>query len=97
VREIPVLSLAEAVRKMTSLAAEKFRIPARGLVTPGKVADIVAFEADTVRDVGDYRDPVHPPKGIRWVMQAGQMVVENGQFLGRRAGTRLTPHDTIRF
>jgi dihydroorotase/N-acyl-D-amino-acid deacylase len=97
VREIPVLSLAEAVRKMTSLAAEKFRIPARGLVTPGKVADIVAFEADTIRDVGDYRDPVHPPKGIRWVMQAGQMVVENGQFLGRRAGTRLTPHDTIRF
>jgi dihydroorotase/N-acyl-D-amino-acid deacylase len=96
VREIPVLSLAEAVRKMTSLPAEKFGIPARGLVTPGMVADIVAFEADTIHDVGDYRDPVHPPEGIRWVMQAGQVVAENGQFLGRRAGTRLTPHETIR-
>jgi hypothetical protein len=39
---------------------------------------------------------VHPPEGIRWVMQAGRVVVESGRFLGRRAGTRLTPHDTIR-
>jgi N-acyl-D-aspartate/D-glutamate deacylase len=56
----------------------------------------VAFQADTIRDVGDYRDPVHPPEGIRWVMQAGQVVVESGRFLGKRAGTRLTPPDTIR-
>jgi N-acyl-D-aspartate/D-glutamate deacylase len=81
---------------MTSPPAETFRIPARGLLTPGKVAAVVAFQADTIRDVGDYRDPVHPPEGIRWVMQAGQVVVESGRFLGKRAGTRLTPPDTIR-
>jgi N-acyl-D-aspartate/D-glutamate deacylase len=57
---------------------------------------MVAFEAAAIRDVGDYRDPVHPPEGIRWVMQAGQVVVESGRFVGRRAGTRLTPPDMIR-
>jgi N-acyl-D-amino-acid deacylase len=91
VRERGVLELPEAIRRMTSLPAETFRIPDRGLIAPGMVADLVAFDADTVVDVGDYQDPVRAPAGIPWVCLAGRTVVEEGGFLGSRAGTRLTP------
>jgi len=89
-RERAVLALPEAIRRMTSLAAEGFRIPDRGLVAPGLVADLVAFDSATVTDIGDYRDPVHPPVGIAWVAQAGRTVVEDGRYVGGRSGARLT-------
>lgn len=91
VREAPVFSLEEAVRRMTSLPARVFRIPGRGVIEPGKVADLVAFDAREVRDVGDYRDPVHTPEGIRWVLQAGQVVVDGQRYIGNRKGQRLQP------
>ncbi|GAA2793907.1 D-aminoacylase [Saccharopolyspora taberi] len=90
-RDRGVLSLPEAVRRMTSLPAQSFRIPQRGLVAPGYVADLVAFDATTVTDVGDYHDPVHQPTGIPWVAQAGHTVVDQGEYLGTRRGQRLTP------
>ena len=90
-RENGVFSLPEAVRRMTSLPAESFRIPERGLVAPGYVADLVAFDATTVTDVGDYHDPAHQPDGIPWVAQAGHTVVDQGQYVGTRLGRRLTP------
>ena len=76
---------------MTALPAETFRIPDRGLVAPGCVADLVAFDPATVADVGDYQDPMRPPAGIPWVCLGGRTVVEAGRFLGERAGTRLRP------
>nr|WP_246458089.1 amidohydrolase family protein [Saccharopolyspora gloriosae] len=90
-RDLGLLSLPEAVRKMTSLPARAFRIPNRGLVAPGQVADLVAFDSATVRDVGGYRDPVHPPAGIRRVWLGGRLVVDRGRYLGGRNGRRLTP------
>jgi N-acyl-D-amino-acid deacylase len=90
-RDHGVLELADAVRRMTSLPAQQFRIPQRGLVTPGHVADLVAFDPAAITDVGDYRDPVHPPRGIPWVWQAGHTIVDNGSYLGGRHGRRLTP------
>ncbi|SFS81615.1 N-acyl-D-amino-acid deacylase family protein [Saccharopolyspora flava] len=90
-RDRAVLDLPEAVRRMTSLPAETFRIPDRGVIAPGHIADLVAFDPDTVRDVGDYQDPMRPPTGIPWVCLAGRTVVEDGHYLGIRAGQRLTP------
>ncbi|MDT7590065.1 MAG: dihydroorotase, partial [Pseudonocardiales bacterium] len=91
VRANEVLPLGEAVRRMTSLPARVFRIPERGLVRPGYVADLVAFHPETVDHPCDYRDPVHPPVGIAWVMQAGRPVVDRTNYLGPRRGRRLTP------
>ncbi|WP_037064089.1 N-acyl-D-amino-acid deacylase family protein [Pseudonocardia acaciae] len=93
VRAQEVLPLGEAVRRMTSLPARVFRIPERGLVRPGQVADLVAFDPQTVDHPCDYRDPVHPPLGIGWVMQAGERVVDGTTYLGPRRGRRLTPAD----
>lgn len=86
-----VLSLPDAVRKMTSLPASIFGIADRGTLAAGQVADIVCFDADTVADRATYADPVRRPTGIVRVYQAGQVVVEDGQWQGKRLGTRLTP------
>ncbi|GAA4833550.1 amidohydrolase family protein [Saccharopolyspora rosea] len=90
-RERGTLTLPEAVHRMTDLPARTFRIPERGRIAPGLIADLVAFDPDTVTDVGDYHDPLRPPRGIPWVCQAGHTVVADGTYLGTRRGTRLTP------
>jgi N-acyl-D-aspartate/D-glutamate deacylase len=91
VRERQVLPLGEAVRRMTSMPAEIFRIPERGWVRPGHVADLVAFDPEQVTDHCDYLEPAQDPTGVAWVMMAGRRVVESGRFLGSRQGCRLTP------
>ncbi|MEV7866886.1 D-aminoacylase [Streptomyces sp. NPDC088124] len=91
VRERGVLDLATAVHKMTGLTAEVFGVPDRGRLTPGLVADLVAFDPSTVGETGTYADPRRVPAGIRWVMQAGHVVVRDGRWLGARRGGRLTP------
>jgi len=91
VRELGVFPLEEAVRRMTSLPAAAFRLRGRGRVAPGLAADLVAFDADAVRDVATYDDPARGPEGIAWVMVNGEMVVEGGVYAGRRAGHRLHP------
>ncbi|HTX56431.1 MAG TPA: D-aminoacylase [Candidatus Acidoferrales bacterium] len=91
VRERGILSLEEAIHKMTALAAQIFRIPDRGRIAPGFVADLVAFDAARICDDLDYNDPVRYPTGIHWVMQRGEIAVENGAYLGIRRGTRLRP------
>ncbi|MGI9093278.1 MAG: N-acyl-D-amino-acid deacylase family protein [Mycobacteriales bacterium] len=91
VRDRGLLGLGEAVAKMTSLPAQTFGLRRRGRVDPGFIADLVAFDPDTVSDVGSYADPVHSPTGISWVMQAGHVVVRDGEWSGLRLGARLTP------
>ncbi|MQA01420.1 MAG: amidohydrolase family protein [Streptosporangiales bacterium] len=90
VRERQLLDLSVAVHKMTALPAATFGLADRGSIRPGMVADLVAFDPAEVRDVGDYRDPVHAPTGISWVMQAGKFVVSAGRWHGERQGQRLT-------
>lgn len=91
VRDRKVLPLGEAVRRATATPAETFRIPERGYVRTGCIADLVAFDSELVTDHGDYLNPVQTPTGIAWVMMAGTKVAENGHYLGPRSGTRLTP------
>lgn len=90
-RELGVVSLPEAVHKMTGLPAQIFGLDEIGSIAPGKRADLVAFDATKVADDLDYRDPIRPPKGIAWVTQSGVNVVENGSYLGKRRGRRFRP------
>ncbi|WP_448615083.1 N-acyl-D-amino-acid deacylase family protein [Modestobacter sp. URMC 112] len=91
VRETGVLSLEEAIRKMTSLPAARFGLAGRGEVRPGAVADLVVLDPRTVDDEADYDDPVRPATGILDVLIGGRLVVDRGTYVGVRAGARLVP------
>ncbi len=91
VREQGVLTLEEAIRRMTGLPAEQFAIPDRGVIRPGATADLVALAPDRIADRGGYRDPLTPPEGIGWVMLGGAVVVADGHYGGGRHGRRLLP------
>jgi N-acyl-D-amino-acid deacylase len=91
VRERGLLSLPEAVARMTSLPADGFGLADRGRIVPGKVADLVLLDADTIAEGGDYREPVRSPVGIGTVIQGGRLVVQEARWLGVRRGRRLTP------
>ncbi|MFT3826319.1 MAG: D-aminoacylase [Chitinophagaceae bacterium] len=89
VRELHVLSLEEAVRRMTSLPAQKFQLKDRGLLREGMAADIVIFDANTVSDQSTYDKPHQYSTGFRFVLVNGQLVVENDKHTGVRSGTPL--------
>ncbi len=91
VRERGVLPLAGAIRRMTSLAADTFGLVGRGRIAEGCAADLVVFDPRTIGDDLDYQDPVRPPHGIRFVVQSGTIVCEDGGYRGGRFGSRLTP------
>ncbi|MBA2301903.1 MAG: D-aminoacylase [Acidobacteria bacterium] len=90
VRVRKVLSLAEAVRKMTSLPAQHFRFPDRGLIRPGQAADLVLFDPATVGDTATFEKPHAYPNGIPYVIVNGVVVVRNGQHTGAKPGVVLT-------
>lgn len=89
VRELKVLRLEDAIRKMTSLPATTFRFEGRGLLRPGNWADIVIFDPTTVRDVPTYRDPHHYSAGFRHVLVNGVPVIQDDEFTGERPGKVL--------
>lgn len=89
VREDKTLRLEEAIRRMTSLPAQKFQLRNRGLLMPGYAADIVVFDADTVQDLSTYEQPHAYSKGFSYVMVNGQLVVENSKHLGVRSGKAI--------
>ncbi|MFW3172654.1 N-acyl-D-amino-acid deacylase family protein [Geodermatophilus sp. CPCC 206100] len=91
VRETGLLSLEEAVRKMTSLPARRFGLADRGEVRAGAVADLVVLDPATVQDEADYADPVRPASGVLDVLVGGTVVVDRGSYVGTRAGRRLAP------
>lgn len=93
-KDLGVLTQTDAVRRMTSLPAEAFGLGDRGLVAAGRAADLVAFDAVSVRDRATYEDSTRPPTGIAWVMVNGEVVVRDGHYLGHRAGRRLRPDRT---
>ena len=86
VRELKVLPLEEAVRRMTSLPAETFHLGDRGLIREGFCADIVVFDPATVRDAATFKDPHHYATGFRWVLVNGVVTVERDRHTGARAG-----------
>ena len=86
VRELKLITLEEAVRKMTSLPASRMRLRDRGLLRPGMAADIVAFDPDTVRERSTYADPNHYSQGFEYVAVNGQLVVDGGKITDARPG-----------
>jgi N-acyl-D-amino-acid deacylase len=89
VREEKVLSLEEAIRRMTSLPALKFQLKDRGLLREGYAADIVIFDEKEVKDVSSFEKPHAYSKGFHYVIVNGVLTVENEIHLGVRAGQAL--------
>ena len=89
VREEGVLSLEEAVRKMTSLPADRFQLKDRGRLVEGAFADIVVFDPGTIADVATYEEPRQYPAGIAYVMVNGRVAAEHGTQTERTAGRLL--------
>lgn len=89
VREEKVISLEEAIRRMTSLPAQKFHLSDRGLLRDGFAADIVVFDAATVKDLSTYDQPHQYSTGFDYVLVNGVVTVDAGKHNGSRAGTVL--------
>jgi N-acyl-D-amino-acid deacylase len=89
VREEKILSLEEAVRRMTSLPAQKFQLKDRGLLREGYAADIVIFDEKEVKDVSTFGKPHAYSKGFHFVIVNGVLTVDNEKHLGVRAGVAL--------
>ena len=89
VRDEGVLSLEEAIRKMTSLPAQAFRVKRKGLLMEGFDADIVIFNPKTIIDKSTYEDPQQKPEGISYVLVNGEIAVENSKVIGANSGKVL--------
>jgi len=85
-REEKVLTLEDAVRKMTSMPAAVLGLKDRGLLREGYWADIVVFDPDTVADMATYENPKQYPKGIDYVLVNGAIVIDKGHHTGARPG-----------
>jgi N-acyl-D-aspartate/D-glutamate deacylase len=90
VREEQVLTLPEAIRRMTSAAAAQFRIADRGTIARGLYADLVVFDPATVGDLATYEQPHQYPTGLTHVVVNGVPVVLDGTVTDARPGRMLT-------
>ncbi len=88
-RELGLMSLEDAVRKMSGLSAGRFGLTDRGTVRAGAFADLVVFDAETVGDRATFEDPVQPAAGIDWVVANGTVIWHDGAPSGERAGRVL--------
>jgi dihydroorotase/N-acyl-D-amino-acid deacylase len=89
VRDEHLFSLEEAVRKMTSQAADRTHLDDRGVLRPGMKADIVVFDADKIRDVATYEDPHHFSEGVIDVVVNGIPVLTDGEMTDALPGRAL--------
>jgi N-acyl-D-amino-acid deacylase len=89
VREEGLVSLEEAVRRMTSLPAQRFQLKDRGMLREGFAADLVVFDPATVADRATYDKPHQFAVGIETVVVNGRLVVDGGRHTGTRSGTPL--------
>ncbi len=95
VREKGVLTLPDAVRKMTSLPAQIIGLADRGVLRPGMAADIVVFDARTVKDRATFEDPAQYPVGIPYVIVNGVVVIDQGEHTGAKPGRVLKGHSNM--
>src|SRR5215472_9887164 len=88
-RDEKLITLAEAVRKMTGMPAQRFRLPQRGLIREGYAADLVLFDPDKVIDTATFEDPVRPAQGNVSVWVNGTRSYSSEGATGNRAGRFL--------
>lgn len=89
VRDEKVIGLEEAIRRMSSLAAQKFGLTDRGLLKEGMAADIVIFDEKTVTDLATFDKPHAYSRGFKYVLVNGIITVEDEKHTGARGGTVL--------
>ncbi len=89
VRDLKTISPQEAIQKITSGPAKKLKLYGRGAIRKENYADLVVFDPQKIKDRATYRNPYQYPQGIEWVIINGQIVIENGNFTGVRAGRIL--------
>jgi len=86
VREKKVLTLPDAIRKMTSWPATRMRLASRGLIKEGCWADVVIFDYDKIKDESTYEYPYRTPTGIDYVLVNGQVVIDHAKHTGAKPG-----------
>ena len=86
VRELGVISLEEAIRKSTSLAAESIGVEDRGTLAQGLYADIVVFDPETIIDHATYEEPHQHSTGVEYVLVNGEIVLDEGEITDARPG-----------
>jgi N-acyl-D-aspartate/D-glutamate deacylase len=89
VKKRNVLTLEEAVRKMTSWPATRYRLPGRGVIKEGHWADVTIFDLATLEDRATYEQPTLYPTGIEWVLVNGVVTIDRGKHTGAKAGRVL--------
>ena len=77
---------------MTSLPAESLHLSDRGVLRPGKAADVVVFNPQTICERSSYEDPCQYPEGIPYVLVNGRPVLAGGRSTGERPGYLLQHH-----
>jgi N-acyl-D-amino-acid deacylase len=92
VRDEHLLSMEEAIRKMTSRSAARVHLFDRGILRPGMMADITIFDPATIRDVSTFEDPKHSATGVLHVFVNGRRVVADGRITTERPGRPLRSH-----
>jgi dihydroorotase/N-acyl-D-amino-acid deacylase len=88
-REAKILTLEEAVRKMSSLAASRVGLTDRGLIRPGFYADLAIFDPDRILDRADFRVPAQFAVGMKYVLVNGALELADGKPTGQRGGRAL--------
>jgi N-acyl-D-aspartate/D-glutamate deacylase len=89
VRERGVLTLEQAVHKMTGLTAAWHHQSERGLLRPGQFADIVVFDPERIADRSEYTDPHHYSEGVVWLLVNGETAIAEGEITGALPGRFL--------
>jgi N-acyl-D-aspartate/D-glutamate deacylase len=89
VRKRKVITLEDAVRKLTSLPATRMRMFDRGALREGLWADLTVFDFDRIQDNATYENPVAVPTGVDYVLVNGEIVVDEGKHTGAKPGKVL--------
>jgi N-acyl-D-aspartate/D-glutamate deacylase len=89
VRDEHMMPLEQAVRKISSLPAQRERLRDRGLLKEGFFADITIFDPTTIIDRATYQEPNQPSVGVKYVFVNGVLEYENGRLTGEHAGVVL--------
>ncbi|MCR6722121.1 MAG: D-aminoacylase [Chitinophagaceae bacterium] len=89
VRELKIITLEDAVRRMTSLPAQQFQIENKGQLRPGFDADVLVFDPDKITDKATFESPYQYSEGIQYVLVNGKVVLDNGEHTGTRPGKTI--------
>ena len=89
VREEKIITLEMAIRKMTSLPANRLKLYDRGRIAPGMAADLVIFDPNTIQDTATFAKPLSFPTGFSYVLVNGKIAVEQGRSTGDLTGAVL--------